>query len=421
MAEGAALETLCPVFRDRGFESRPLRFLTLSVRVLMELDSKRKAYLRLHLAKGVGHKRLRRLIEAAGSPEEVIDMSLSQLERVFTSKDLAERIYKNIKGADPDSELEKVERLGARLIFWGDQEYPYLLSQIPDPPLILYTRGSITGISPDSFPIAIVGTRMPSHYGIEQAERFGYLLSNLGATVVSGLARGIDTAAHKASLSASGRTVAVLGCGIDRVYPPENDELVSRIIEEDGAILSEYPIGTEPLAGNFPSRNRIIAGLSYGILLVEAPENSGALITARLALEYNREVFAIPGPIDRRGFFGSNKMIQKGEAKLVLSVDDIVEEFIHILNAQRKRRPNKAEGQEERKDRSGRDDREDTYGLGPSDRELLILDAIGADTVSIDTICERSGLAVSEVMASLTMLEIRGLIFSLPGGRFARR
>ncbi|HKW23797.1 MAG TPA: DNA-processing protein DprA, partial [Ktedonobacterales bacterium] len=271
-----------------------------------------------------------------------------------------------------------------------DPAYPRLLQEIPLPPPVLYVRGTLAPA--DEWALAIVGTRRASAYGKQMTERLAGELARQAITVVSGLARGIDTAAHQAALAAGGRTIAVLGCGPDLVYPPENAKLAARIVEQ-GAVITEFPPGTQPEAGNFPARNRLISGLSLGVLVTEAPETSGALITTRFAAEQGRDIFAVPGNVTSRSSVGANRLIQDG-AKMVLEVGDILSELnLHLA-------PRQLELLELR----------EALPENASEARLLALLDASDEPGHIDDLCRASGLPVAEVSGTLVMLELKGLV-----------
>ncbi|HRX86294.1 MAG TPA: DNA-processing protein DprA, partial [Phycisphaerae bacterium] len=296
-----------------------------------------------------------------------------------------------------------------RIICWEDPDYPPQLRHCSDPPVCLYVRGTLT--PEDAVAIAVVGSRKCSRYGYEQAQRFGALLAGAGFTVVSGLARGVDGYAHEGALSAGGRTVAVLGSGVDVIYPPEHKDLAEKVTAR-GAILSEDPLGSPPSTESFPRRNRIIAGMCLGVLVVEANKRSGALITARLASEYNREVFAIPGRVDTATAFGPNDLIRKGAAKLVACLDDILDELGAV-------------GKTMGRPAGAPDAPGGLFGggvaaaLSPSER--TILDTLADEEVYVDEIVARCGFATAQTISCLTTLQLKGAVVALPGNRFVRR
>lgn len=292
-----------------------------------------RALLRLTLTPGLGPVLIGRLIESLGTPALVLSANEHALRRVKgIGDDRARTICRGLAESErlAEAELRSAERLNARLIGLTDVEYPPLLRQIPDPPPILYIRGRLDHAALDQYPFAIVGSRSCTQYGIEQAERFAMGLAQSGLTIVSGGARGIDTAAHRAALRVKGRTLVVLGCGLAHCYPPDNQDLFDTIAgdadtEPSGAIISELPLNTPPTAENFPARNRIISGLSLGVLVIEAGRKSGALITARVAVEdHGREVFALPARVDSAASFGSLDLLKSGGAAMATHPDDIL-------------------------------------------------------------------------------------------------
>jgi len=295
--------------------------------------------------------------------------------------------------------MRRVERHKMRLISFWDEEYPDLLRKIYDPPVLLFVRGAI--LRDDERALAIVGTRDATIYGERIAESIGRELARLGVTVVSGLARGIDTIAHRSVVQAKGRTIAVIGSGLDIPYPPENKGLMDTIAET-GAVLSEFPLGTNPDAPNFPKRNRIISGLSLGTVVVESAEDGGAMITASTALDQNREVFAVPGPVTEKRSRGTNSLIRDGRAKLILSVDDILIELGSRLGTGSESTPHK---------------------LPPIDLTLFeqsLYDLLSDDPVHIDLLAERADTNTSDALVHLLSLEFKGLVRQLPGKQFVR-
>jgi DNA processing protein len=291
------------------------------------------------------------------------------------------------------------------LVVWGSPGYPPLLAQIPDAPLVLYVEGDPAVLSLPQ--LAVVGSRNPTALGRDTARRFGTHLARAGLAITSGLALGIDAAAHVGALDAQGRTIAVMGRGLDAIYPPENDELARRIVERQGALVTDLPVGTPPLKHNFPRRNRILSGLAAGTLVVEAALQSGSLITARLAGEQGREVFAMPGSIHNALARGCHKLLRQG-AKLVETADDIFAELGPILAQIAASVPPEAPFQPQ-SDRPSLD----------KDYEIL-LDALGFEPANLDTIVVRSGLKADAVASMLLILELDGRIQQQPGGRYSR-
>ncbi|WP_420265967.1 DNA-processing protein DprA [Candidatus Magnetominusculus dajiuhuensis] len=343
----------------------------------------------------IGPGTTRKLLNAFGTPENIFRASLKDLLQVGgVGKGRAEGIANFKAWGEADKVIEKCEKEGIRILYYKDADYPPLLKQLADHPLILFAKGRVR--EEDRYAIAIVGTRKASHYGISVTERFTAQLVEMGFTIISGMARGIDTAAHRKAIQNNGSTIAVLGCGVDVVYPPESAWLYRRIIEE-GAVVSEFLPGTKPLRENFPVRNRLISGLSLGVLVVEASQKSGALITAEFALEQGREVFAVPGNIMSSSFAGTHSLIQKG-AKLVQSADDIVEELRHILKGFVKS-TKKAE-----------------IALDAEEKRLCA--QISYEPVHIDEIIRHSGVASNEVLTLLLGLEIKGVIKQIDGKKF---
>jgi DNA processing protein len=352
--------------------------------------------------------RLNRLLDHFGSPENAFAASAAEVRAVTgCSTRVAERLLD--PGVVPSArELKLMEQLKVRLVTRDDPEYPFLLGEIADPPPAVYVRGTLHAAGPDcpdAHSIALVGSRRCSEYGKRVTDRFARELVAAGCTIISGLARGIDTAAHQAALAAGGRTIACLGCGIDVAYPPENFELAQRIVQS-GALVSEYPMMAAPDAWNFPRRNRIISGLCLGTVVVEAPARSGALHTAEFALEQNREVFAVPGTIDNYRSAGTNRLIKIGAAKLVQEVGDILCELRQPAAAQ----PALDLGLEAPS--------APEIELPPNETRLLAL--LSDEPQPVDDLILETELPASAVNAALLMLELHGLARRLPGHCYVR-
>lgn len=353
------------------------------------------AWLRLTLTPGVGAGSQRQLLAAFGLPENIYAAGHSALAAVVGSP-IARTVLEHDTAAAVDGALAWADEPGNNVITLGDPLYPAALLEIPDPPVLLYVKGDPALLSRQS--IAVVGARSATPQGEANAEAFATVLSQGGLGIVSGLALGIDAAAHRGGLAGPGSTVAVIGTGADRIYPARNAALARRIAEA-GAIVSEYPLGTPPLAHNFPRRNRLIAGLAKGVLVVEAALKSGSLITARLAIDCGREVFAIPGSIHSPVARGCHQLIRDG-AKLVESAEDILEEL--RLDTCRTAAPAAP-----------------TMGLDDNENASIIA-ALGHDPVDMDTLVQRTSLTPEALYAILLTLELEGRVSRLPGGRFQR-
>jgi DNA processing protein len=365
-------------------------------------------HVRLACVPGIGSRLRRLLLDRFGTPEGVFAASPAEIASVGRiSRKLAESLPTLANDSTADEVIALCRKRSVDILLEGNAGYPALLSRIDDPPGLLFVRGTL--LPQDSLSVAIVGARHATAYGLKVAEQLGASLARAGYTVVSGLARGIDAAAHRGAMQAGGRTIAVLGSGVLNVYPPEHADLAHEVIEA-GALISELPPLTDPNAGTFPQRNRIVSGLSLGVVVVQAAERSGALITARLATEQGREVFAVPGAIDCRMSKGSHQLIRDG-AKLVASVDDILEEFGPLFET-----ATTADG---RAVTSAAE-----LQLGDIERRVLdacdSLAAGGSKPVAIDDIVDTSGLAASQVLATVGVLEMRRLIRRLPGNQIAR-
>ncbi len=370
-------------------------------------------WLKLIRADGVGPITFSRLIKHFGSADRALGTSVSQLAKINgIGFKTAERIAATLDKFDVADELELAEKLGVWIINIEDKRYPPMLKQIYDPPPVLYIKGTLS--RQDNLAISVVGTRRCSLYGQEQASRLAHLLGSAGFTIVSGMARGIDTAAHHGALSAAGRTIAVQGCGLANIFPPENKKLFE-LIAESGACISELPLGFEPLAENFPPRNRIIAGLSLGTIVIEAGLNSGALITAKEALENNREVMAVPGKIDSPLSKGAHRLIKQG-AKLIESIEDVMEALGYIGEQLQSHVSQDAQKASERIETP----LFDASQLKLSDEEKAIYNSLSKEPLQIDQIIADTALSPGNINAGLISLRLKGLIKQLPGNMFLR-
>jgi len=367
-------------------------------------------WLALRRARGVGPRIARLLLERFQSPERIFGASENELVQTGIPRPTAHNIL-TFADFDPlEKELCELPRLGARLVRWSDPDYPSNLRQIADPPPYFFIRGALK--PDDSRCIAVVGARAASEMGRRMAQRLGLELAAQGFSVVSGLARGIDSEAHQGALDGRGHTAAVMGCGIDVIYPSENRKLATAIIDGGGAIISELPVGTPPIAENFPTRNRLISGLCLGVVIVEAAEKSGSLITARMALEQDRQVFAVPGsPLTGRTR-GSNRLLKEG-ARLVDCVEDVLEELAPQLGQVSILRP--ASSAE-----AGGVVKGSVESIPPSDELNIVLSQLKeSEKLHIDSIIEGSGLNVQTVLKLLLELELTGIITQHPGKLFS--
>lgn len=343
-----------------------------------------------NIVPAIGPARVRALLDFFGDLETAWGASAAELKAAGLDRRAVQNLLEYRRKLDLDAELERLHAAGIRVLTWEDTDYPSLLRHIHNPPVLLYVRGSLEPA--DEWAVAVVGTRRASVYGREVTRRLAGDLAASGITIVSGLARGIDTQAHKAALEAGGRTIAVLGHGLDRVYPSENRKL-AREIAQHGALVTEYALGVPPEGGNFPARNRIISGLSLGAVVVEAGENSGALITADFAVEQGREVFAVPGNIFHRGAAGTNRLIQQG-AKAVTSVIDVLEELNLTMVAQH---------------------REVQAIVPENETEALLLQHLSEEPVHVDELKRESGLSITTVSSTLALMELKGMVRQVGG------
>jgi DNA processing protein len=358
----------------------------------------------------IGPNRLRSLIDNFHSSAAIAGATPRELARVEgIDRKLARSIADFFRDGEAaqaakyvENQLSRLNKAEARIITCWEHEYPSLLKKIYDPPPLLFVRGHLH--PDDNHSVAIVGTRTPTPYGVKAAEKFASELAELGITVVSGLARGIDTTAHHTALKNKGRTVAVIGSGVDVIYPPENNHLFDRITQ-NGAVVSEYPMGTKPDAGNFPRRNRIISGMSLGSIIVETGIEGGAMITANSALDQNRAVFSVPSPIGGKTESGTNLLIKAGKAMLLESMDDVLVElhahFKHIITAQNSERTKEP----------------------PAELSLFeqqVFDVLSDEPLHIDLVAERSGYNTSDALVHLLTLEFKGIVRQLRGKMFVR-
>lgn len=363
----------------------------------------REAFVALNMIEHVGPVRVRQLLDHFGEAPAILSASKQQLLRVQgIGEEVAEAIARWENSIDLAGELRRIKEFGCGILIQQDAAYPEWLRHIYDPPVVLYVKGELT--AKDKNAVAMVGSRMATHYGLEAARKLAYQLAYVGVTVVSGGARGIDTAAHQGALTAKGRTVAVLGTGINLVVPPENAELFERIAAA-GAVVTQFPFNRNGDRQTFPIRNRIVAGMALGTVVVEAHMNSGALITANMTVEYGRQVFAVPGRIDSPRSKGCHDLIKKG-AKLCESAEDILTEFEYLFP------------------RSNRPAAASETGVLPalelSDNERMVYDALGVEESSIDEVIRRSGLPSSAVSVALLSLEMKRAVKQLPGKVFVR-
>ena len=371
-------------------------------------------WIALNMTPGVGPRAATKLLERFGSANAIFHARRAELESLRIRPETIESLIKREFFDSAETELRRVKEIGGDVLILDDGSYPTLLREIDDPPPVLYVKGDWQACF-DQPGIGVIGSRMCSTYGVNASEMLSRDLASRGLTIVSGLARGIDTAAHRGAILGQGRTIAVMGTGIDAVYPKENNGLVRDILASGGCLVSQFPLGTPPLKDNFPYRNRIISGLSLGVLIVEASERSGSLITARLAMEQNRDVMAVPGNITSGNSFGTNYLIKSG-AKLVQQWQDVVAELPSEISAAIL--PPKI-------DKNAQDVSEPQPQRVPADmseNERKIWALLNADEAThIDVLLESSGLTFGDLNTALVSLDIRDLIRVLPGKHYARR
>ena len=365
--------------------------------------------LALARVEGLGVRGAHKLLSRFGSPHAAYMASLTEIEGSGLPAPVCQAIFAQRGVKEAEKEIQEVEKLGCRLVAFANDDYPPLLREIPDPPLVLYVRGEVASLSQPA--VAIVGSRKPSVYGLQIARKLARDLAERKVVIVSGMARGIDSAAHHGALEGKGKTVAVQGRGIDGIYPAENKRLAEKIVES-GAVISEFPIGTSPSPENFPIRNRIISGLALGVMIVEAAEYSGSLITARLALEQNREVFAVPGNVTSPQSFGPNHLIKQG-AKLVDQWMDVIEEFPADIRVQLLP-PADASGEGA--------EAAPLFEESLTPDQKLVFEVLRADEPQfVDSIFGTVALPHPRVLAALLELEMNGLVRQLPGKNFIRK
>jgi len=364
-----------------------------------------EAWLTLHLTPGLGPAACKRLTDFFGSPQKVLEAGRQALCQVpGVKKSSAEALAQRPSKKEVEKEINEAAAKGVSIITWEDAEYPDLLRNIHTPPMVLYTKGLVECLSSPC--LAIVGARAATSYGRQVSENMAYQLAQHDIAIVSGLALGIDAASHNGALNANGRTIAVLGCGIDVVYPRQNQALYEKIAQ-NGLLVSEYPFGTQPESFRFPARNRIISGLSLGVLVVEAARHSGSLITAELALEQGREVFAVPGMVHSPKSEGTHRLLKEG-AKLVQHVDDIFEELPLIASP----------GSQEEEQQASQNSAPRQIS---SPEEKQVFSFLEVYPKPIDEIISATGLAPSTVNELLLLLELKGMVETLPGKQYQKK
>jgi DNA processing protein len=372
----------------------------------VELDASLD-WLSLSMTPGLGSRLTGKLLRQFGSPAHVFRASLTELEACHLPAAPARAIQSKHGHKDAEEELAQVRKLGCRLLNWDEPEYPQRLLEIYDPPPLLYVRGDASVLNRHS--ISMVGTRRPTPYGIQVAERLGHDLAERGITIVSGMARGIDSLAHQGACRAShGAPVGVLGTGVDVIYPKENKKIFAEV-EKRGALISEFPLGTHPAPENFPVRNRVVAGMSLGVVVVQGAQYSGSLITARLGMEFGREVYGVPGNVTVEVSFAPNQMIKQG-AKLVTSWEDVIEELPTEIRAELF--PVQATTSAERASLF-------ENALSPMEKKIFsLLDT--DEAIHIDELVEKAELNSSEVLAALCEMEMKGMVRQMPGKQFIK-
>lgn len=357
-----------------------------------------KYWVGLSMVTGLGPQNFNKLYGKYGSAEVIWKVPVPELASLGISKNVLDSLKKARSNLRLEREMERLEKLDISLVRVVDEDYPYRLKNIPSPPFLLYVKGSFC--EDDSLAVSVVGTRKCSSYGSRVTKRLVNTLAVRKFTIVSGLAYGIDSIAHRTALENSARTIAVLGCGLDRVYPSGNKDLARKIVEGDrGALISEFPLGIPPVPGNFPARNRIISGLGMGVLVTEAPKKSGALITASCAAEQGKPVYAVPGSLFNSSSEGTNRLIKDGAAPVV-----DCETFLSDLGVE-----------EEKKQVTARKE------IPSGEREKAIFEVLEGDTLHVDKIVRTSGLSASVVLSTLSKMELRGMVVDCGGGKWSLR
>jgi DNA processing protein len=354
------------------------------------LNDPRKYWIGFNYVKGIGPVRFQKLLDFFGKPEIAWQAPVEALREAGLSEKIAENVVRTRNTISLDKEWERIQKQGITVLTWEGDEYPRRLKEINQPPPVLYIKGDLS--PDDEWPVAIVGTRRVTAYGRQVTDEIASMLSRSGVTIISGMARGVDSIAHKAALNSGGRTIAVLGSGVDRIYPPEHRVLADQIIEQ-GALISDYAPGTPPEASNFPARNRIISGLSIAVVVAEAGKRSGALITATFAADQGRDVFAVPGSIKSPQSRGTNRLLQDG-AYLVQDPDDILE----VLSLTRLSQHRAAR-----------------VVLPTDSVEAHLLQTLGHEPMHIDQIRARTELPIDEVTATLAVMELKGMVRQVGG------
>ncbi len=370
-------------------------------------------WIELNMTTGIGPRVAARLLERFGSAERCLQALRAELEPLKLPPETIESIVKRDKREAAREELEKVRAMGGDVLVVDDGNYPTLLREIADPPITLYVRGNWEACL-NAACVALVGSRACTVYGVNTSQMLGRDLAQRGVTIISGLARGIDAAAHRGALEAGGKTVAVMGTGLDDIYPREHRKLADEILEKGGALVTEFPLQTPPVPHNFPYRNRIISGLSLGVVLIEATEQSGSLITARLAMEQNREVFAVPGNITARTSFGTNYLIKAASAKLVQQWQDIAQELPAEIAAAM------LPPELDKKSKSKRSSAPVPPDLSEHERAVWLL-LSPDEEVHIDLLLQTSNVPFAQLNHALLGLEMRELVRQLPGKSYVRK